>query len=187
MDEFEESNSQPATPRAEKKKAPPTTVPTTTVQSEAEHTATPQEPQSTSESCKPPPSFKTRTAIEQDLLQALIPVRSTTAGCTTRQESLDTPTDHPTAEAAALRSNPTTHTLPPSLLNGDTPESFTTGEAIDMWWDPYDIHLQPTFQGTVTTAAKPIQNYLARLEETAIAPAQTEEETTIPPPDSVMP
>ena len=84
---------------------PPTIVPTTTVQSEAELTATPQEPQSTSESCKPPLSFKTRTAIEQDLLQALIPVRSTTAGCTRRQESLDTPTDHHTTAAIILQSS----------------------------------------------------------------------------------
>merc|ERR1711974_132890 len=112
--------------------------------------------------------------IEQDLLQALIPVRSTTAGCTTRQESPDIPTDHPTAEAAALRSNPTTHTSPPPLLNEGTPESFTTGEPDDMWWDPYDIHLKPTFQGTVTTAASPIPNDPAQPEETALAPAQTE-------------
>ena len=44
LDGIEESNSQPASPRAENKTAPPTTVPTTTVQSEARHIAAHQAP-----------------------------------------------------------------------------------------------------------------------------------------------
>ena len=122
MDETEKPNSAPAIPKAEKRTAP----------SEMED--------------KPPHSLKTRAEIEQNLLQALIQMKSTGDECTKHQECSDIPTDHPTAEAAALRSDSIMHTPSPQLPTEDTPKDFTAGEPDDMWWDLYDIHLQP-FKG----------------------------------------